>query len=100
MAALALTLLLGLTACIAERDQAVAQDPEYKAGYSDGCRTANTRIAGVKGSVHRNKALYDASENYRTGWGDGYSNCGGVTQRQDRDIFSDEFTQPGYDPAL
>lgn len=98
MAAFMLILLSGLAACIAERDQAIVQDPEYKAGYSDGCRTANTRVAGVKSTIHRNKALYETSENYRAGWGDGYSNCAGPTQQQDRDIFSDEFSQPGYDP--
>lgn len=95
----AATVLLVLGACALERDQEVLDSPEYKTGYADGCRTANTRLAGIKATIHRNEGLYSTSENYRIGWGDGYANCGGPEQVREGDIFPDGFTTPGQRPG-
>lgn len=88
-----------LSACVGDRSPEVLNSPTYKAGYADGCRTANTRVAGVKSTVHKNQALYEQDELYRDGWGDGYANCGGSLKTNPTDIFSDEFSQPRYDPT-
>ncbi|MBO6541567.1 MAG: hypothetical protein JJ939_15480 [Alphaproteobacteria bacterium] len=87
VAALAAGLLL--SACAFDRDPAVLQDPLYKTGYSDGCSTGHTRVSGFKETIQRNSALYEAEENYRTGWGDGYASCGGQQGFDDRSVFNE-----------
>ncbi|MEQ9144310.1 MAG: hypothetical protein RLO08_08130 [Parvibaculaceae bacterium] len=84
-----------LSACAFERDPAVTQSPIYKAGFSDGCQTAHTRVSGFKDTVHRDQALYEADEKYRAGWGDGYASCGGQNQYDDRSIFNERRDNSG-----
>ena len=92
-------LVLALGACAFERDPDILSSPSYKLGYSDGCRTAHTRVAGIKETIHRNKVMYETEDAYRMGWGDGYAGCGGSTGASTReDVFSDDAVgTPGYD---
>ncbi len=82
--------VLGLAGCAFERDPQLLQDPLYKAGHSDGCQSAHTRVSGFDETIHRDKTLYEAGGAYRTGWGDGYGSCGGRSQYdEDRSILNE-----------
>jgi hypothetical protein len=57
-------------------DRAMRNDPNFKAGYSDGCASANASGADYRsGGQVRDDALYKASQPYRSGWGVGYATC-------------------------
>ncbi len=82
--------LLMLSACMSgDEREALAADPNYGAGYSDGCHTGGTRVQGFDKTVTRDKDLFKRSEAYRAGWKSGYSACGGEEFR-DRDVFGFE----------
>jgi len=57
-------------------ERAMVKDPNYQAGYSDGCASANAAGSDVRhGDNVRDEALYEASRPYRAGWGAGYASC-------------------------
>ncbi len=85
-------LLLALAGCETARDQTLLDDPNYSAGYSDGCATASRRVAGFDETITRDGAR-DSEAAYQIGWRDGYGQCGGgqteATRASDReDIFT------------
>lgn len=86
---------LGLSACAFERDPEVLNDPFYKGGYSAGCQTANTRVSGFSDTIHRDANLYETNQNYRSGWGDGFSACGGAGNFDDRSVFNERTDETG-----
>ena len=73
--------VLLLAACAG--DNAVVQgppasdQPDYPAGFTDGCSTAQAKGSKIPEKPHRNQTLYDQSEGYRAGWRAGYGSCGG-----------------------
>ncbi len=69
-------IMLVLAGCETARDQTTLDDPNYTAGYSDGCTTASQRVAGFDDSIRRDGAR-ETEPNYQTGWRDGYNQCGG-----------------------
>lgn len=74
----AVLLSLTLAGCIffeTPRERAMRNDPNFKAGYSDGCASANARGANVRGDQVRDEAAYEVSKPYRSGWAAGYSAC-------------------------
>lgn len=75
----AVALSLALGGCIffeTSRDRAMRNDPNFQAGYSDGCASANARGTSYRrGDKIRDEALYATSQPYRSGWGAGYSLC-------------------------
>lgn len=76
LAALVLPLLL--SGCIffeTPRERAMRHDPNFQAGYSDGCASANARGTNYRGDQVRDDALYQTSKPYRAGWSSGYSAC-------------------------
>jgi len=90
----AFTFSVLLAGCISEPEPEVLNDPLYKLGYSDGCRTAHTRVEGFeKKTVHRNEALYEREEHYREGWKNGYGTCGG----DDSELFNERGSAQPWD---
>jgi hypothetical protein len=74
----AVLLSLTLAGCIffeTPRERAMRNDPNFKAGYSDGCASANARGSDVRGDMVRDEAAYQVSKPYRSGWSAGYSSC-------------------------
>lgn len=55
--------------------RAMRNDPNFKAGYSDGCASANARGTSFTGSKIRDEAAFQVSQPYRAGWSNGYSTC-------------------------
>ncbi len=74
--ALLATGTLALAGCETARDPQVLQNPNYSAGYADGCQTAHTRVTGFDDTIIRNEALAEIEPIYDMGWRDGYSACG------------------------
>ncbi|MEI9995751.1 MAG: hypothetical protein WDM91_14240 [Rhizomicrobium sp.] len=72
-------LSLALSGCIffeTPRERAMRKDPNFQAGYGDGCASANARGTDYRrGNTIRDDALYQASKPYRSGWAAGYSTC-------------------------
>ncbi|GAK45106.1 50S ribosomal protein L32 [Tepidicaulis marinus] len=94
----AFTFSVLLAGCISEPEPEVLNDPLYKLGYSDGCRTAHTRVEGFeKKTVHRNEALYEREENYREGWKNGYGTCGGATRGDNGELFNERGSAQPWD---
>jgi len=57
-------------------DRALRQQPNWRAGYEDGCATANAEGANMRrGDMVRDDALFDADKAYRVGWANGHSAC-------------------------
>lgn len=51
-------------------------DPDYDAGFSDGCETGTARTPGTPVTKPvRDQQLWDQSEGYRVGWRAGYGSC-------------------------
>ena len=74
----AVLLSLTLTGCIffeTPRERAMRKDPNFQAGYSDGCASANARGTNFRGDKVRDEAAYQTSKPYRSGWSAGYTTC-------------------------
>ena len=77
-AGLVLSLALSLSGCIffeTKAMRAMRNDPNFKAGYSDGCASANARGTSFTGEKVRDDILFKTSQPYRAGWSNGYSTC-------------------------
>jgi len=77
-AAGALALAFALSGCIffeTPAERAMRNDPNFKAGYSDGCASGNARGTNYAGDKVRDEAAYETSKPYRAGWSAGYSTC-------------------------
>ena len=75
---LSVLLAISLSGCIffeTRQMRAMRNDPNFKAGYSDGCASANARGTSFTGSTIRDDAAFKTSEPYRAGWSSGYSTC-------------------------
>lgn len=95
-------LLLGLAACETARDPELLDDPNYSAGYSDGCTTANNRISGFDDSVTRDGSR-ENEQAYQIGWRDGFGQCGGednqgITASRQDEIFTRDSEHYGSAP--
>jgi|GEM_PF-1543820 len=80
-----------LTACETARDPELLNNPHYSHGYSDGCQTGHSRIAGFDDTVTKDRELSRDEPAYEIGWRDGYFACGGegmdTDSASDREIF-------------
>ena len=64
-----------LAGCIAFGSKA-SGDPNFQAGYSDGCASPTASGANYRtGGQIRDDALYKESQPYRSGWGTGFASC-------------------------
>jgi hypothetical protein len=69
-----------LAGCAGGADRAVRNSPEYRAGYSDGCVSANREGANKRDtSLARDEAAYRNSQAYHSGWGAGFGACRAMT---------------------
>jgi len=87
-----LALLPALSGCIffeTRAQRAMVHNPEFQAGYQDGCASANARGTNYRGDKIRDEAAYQVSQPYRSGWGAGYSTCNNQFQRQSNPNTSD-----------
>lgn len=86
--------LSALAGCETARDEELLSDPNYSKGYSDGCQTGHSRIAGFDDTVTKDRVLSENEPNYEIGWRDGYNACGGENVDADsasnREIFINE----------
>lgn len=73
-----LPLFLALAACAGGK----ADSPDFRAGYSDGCASANQEGGANKreDSIIRDEAAYRANKDYRSGWGRGFGACRVMTR--------------------
>jgi hypothetical protein len=78
-----------LSGCETARDPEILDNPNYAQGYSDGCQTGHSRIAGFDDTVTKDRELSQREPAYEIGWRDGYNACGGQNTDSDtnRDIF-------------
>jgi hypothetical protein len=72
----AASLLTGCTIFESPADRATRATPNYQAGYSDGCATANNQGASMGGdSTVRDEDLFRSDKAYSAGWSTGFSAC-------------------------
>ena len=65
-----------LAGCMVFGSKANRNDPNFQAGYSDGCASATANGADYRtGGQVRDDALYKSSQPYRSGWGTGFASC-------------------------
>jgi hypothetical protein len=70
------TLLSGCIFFESRADRALRKQPNWQAGYHDGCATANAEGANMRrGDTVRDDALYDVDKAYRVGWAQGHQMC-------------------------
>jgi hypothetical protein len=66
--------LLLLAGCGADR--ATRNSPDFKAGYSDGCASADLQGANPRDTgLARDEEAWRANTAYHSGWGEGFSAC-------------------------
>jgi hypothetical protein len=79
LALIALASTVLLSGCMffeTRADRALRQQPNFRAGYEDGCASANAQGANMRrGNVVRDDALYDSDKAYRVGWANGHMAC-------------------------
>ncbi|HEY0105760.1 MAG TPA: hypothetical protein VGB91_06710 [Rhizomicrobium sp.] len=72
-------LSLSLTGCIffeTRAERAMVKDPNFRAGYGDGCASATAHGTDYRrGNDIRDDAAYQTSKPYRSGWAAGYAAC-------------------------
>lgn len=70
-----LLLVLPLCGC-ASVSRAERNSPDFKAGYSDGCASADRQGADPReDGLRRDEAAYQGNKPYHDGWGIGFSAC-------------------------
>jgi hypothetical protein len=77
----ALTLVLPLFLLLSACGSRKPDSADFKAGYSDGCASANTEGGANKreNSLIRDEAAYGGNKDYRAGWGRGFGACRATT---------------------
>jgi len=72
-----LAILMALMGCESAADRAMKRTPDFRAGYSDGCASANQEGGANKreDNIIRDEAAYRANKDYRSGWGRGFGAC-------------------------
>lgn len=70
------TLLSGCIFFESSADRNLRKQPNFHAGYDDGCATANAEGANMRrGDAVRDDALYEVDKAYRVGWAQGHNAC-------------------------
>ena len=77
---LLLPLLAGCALFESKATRAMRATPEYRAGYGDGCGSANTSANPRADTMMRDQTAYDTNAAYRMGWGEGFGSCRGLAQ--------------------
>ncbi|HEY0282689.1 MAG TPA: hypothetical protein VGC27_08705 [Rhizomicrobium sp.] len=83
--AVALLVALSLAGCgiffPSAASRAGRDTPGFRAGYSDGCASANSQDTNYRNDQVRDEAAYAADRHYRSGWASGFSACRTYTTR-------------------
>lgn len=68
---------LALTGCgmFSAADRAARNNPNFRAGYDDGCAAASTSGANPREEPLRDEALYNSDKAYHNGWSNGFTAC-------------------------
>lgn len=82
----------GLAACETARDPELLNDPNFSKGYSDGCQTGHSRVAGFDDTITKDRDLAERERAYEIGWRDGYNACGGENSDSDSNSNREIFT--------
>jgi hypothetical protein len=56
-------------------DRAERNNPNFRAGYDDGCAAASTSGANPRQQPFRDDALYNSDKAYHNGWSNGFASC-------------------------
>lgn len=76
LARVVIPMALALSGCsVMGADPAMQKNPNYRAGYDDGCAAASTMGANPREAPFRDEDLYKGDEAYRAGWSSGFSTC-------------------------
>ena len=82
---LLLPLLAGCALFESRATRAMRASPDYRAGYSDGCGSANNGSANPRADTRlRDESAYAGNAAYRRGWGEGFGACRGMAQMERR----------------
>ena len=72
-----LLMAFALAACESTADRALKKSPDYRAGYSDGCASADAQGANMRDSGRvRDDQAYQSNRAYSAGWDTGFHTCG------------------------
>jgi hypothetical protein len=75
---LPLVLVLPLASCALFQSKATRDlhaSPDFKAGYTDGCASAQDDVSTGGGNAARDEAAFAGNPAYRAGWREGASAC-------------------------
>lgn len=71
-----LSLLAGCALFESPAERALRRSPDFRAGYSDGCASANASGANPREEGGRQDAdAFAGNRAYRAGWNEGFSAC-------------------------
>lgn len=62
-----------LSACAT--DSGLSDEPNYVAGYGDGCATAHEQEKSFSTKRYRDATLFEEDRAYRAGWRQGWQQC-------------------------
>lgn len=69
------TAFIAIAGCAPGLDPRLTDHPNYTQGYAHGCDTGRLRTQSFSQKKNRDDSLFDASEEYRVGWRQGYNAC-------------------------
>ena len=74
---LALLMIVPLAACMTSRERMLRKSPDYRAGYQDGCNSAEPPGANKRADndIVRDDAAYKTNAAYHLGWSKGLGAC-------------------------
>lgn len=61
-----------LSGCISDD---AAQGDFYRAGFTDGCRSAEAQQSSFSDQIFRNEGFFKTEDSYRAGWRAGFGQC-------------------------
>ena len=69
--------LLSVAGCavFGSKERAMQKDPNFRAGYEDGCAAATDQGADLRDRPIGDKQLLANDETYRRGWNTGFHTC-------------------------
>lgn len=88
--ALAFTLLL-LCGCESTHDYLIAQGypPAFADGFQAGCSSGREAAGAISGGFRKDVPRYLVDNHYSSGWDDGFRQCQGLAQSDERRRFEE-----------
>ena len=72
-----------LGGCVSDDVAALRDDPQYSAGFGDGCTTAQEEEKSFSTKRVQDAYAFETSRGYKAGWRQGYFNCQNPVRRPD-----------------